>query len=84
MPIINKIVCKEILDDNGNLSGAAASLVATTAAVGTNILHDTVAETNKGAEWVAAAQKFTKKAARIVNELHKEAAELCRTQPVGD
>lgn len=84
MPVVNKIVCKEILDDEGNLAGAASALVATSAAVGENILHGTVAETPKGAEWVSAAQKFVKKAGKIVGELQKEAAELCRTQPIGD
>ena len=84
MPIVNKIICKEILDDNGDLTGAAASLVATTKAVGDNIILGTVAESPKGSEWVAAAQKFTKRAARIVADLHKEAAALCRTQPIGD
>lgn len=84
MPIINKIVCKEILDDNGYRVVQNICAYRSGGSDQRSGCARQVAETNKGAEWVAAAQKFTKKAARIVNELHKEAAELCRTQPVGD
>jgi hypothetical protein len=74
--------CKELIDNGGAVQSLAESLSTTSKTQATSLAMFGVVGTPKGAEWLAKAKEFQKKAQNTLKKLNEEAMELCMSQPI--